>query len=67
VSTMDDKILEPFEGNSSTSETRKPSAIISIGSQRFEVRVQAKITPLRRHRAEVILIDRGKKAVTRCE
>ena len=43
----------------------RPSLIISIGRQRFEVRVNTEITPLHHGPAEVIPIDQGTEAQNR--
>jgi hypothetical protein len=62
--TMDKKPIGLPKAPSVDSEhlKGKPCFIFSIGRQRYEIRVETKITPLLPRPAEVIPIDRGIKS-----
>jgi hypothetical protein len=56
---MDEKVILPTgRMDDSNDMTRRPTFIISIGRQRFEIRVNTTITQVRPRPAEVIPIDR---------
>jgi hypothetical protein len=55
-------VLFPKVSNGSKTLPNRPSFMISIGQQRYEVRVLTEITPVRLRAAEVISIDRGTRA-----
>jgi hypothetical protein len=64
VESMDKKpvVLFPKLSDVSKNLPNRPSFMISIGQQRYEVRVLTEITPARLRVAEVISIDRGTRA-----
>ena len=54
-------IVLPSHSNTSQPEPNR-SLILSIGGRRYEIRIDAKMTELCNHPADVVPIDKGKRS-----